>query len=178
MTWKTIKEYAELYRRDTVQYPKHWFNEGKELLATMYKTACKSATQTYPSSVVDTEYALPTDCKYVHKVVDDNYPTDKLEDYNIDSITNKIVFLYNGDYTVTYLKVTADTSGTEGETPEINAAYHNCLSKYIAAKELEYIRDSRHQALLQEFFAEAAAADASIRGADKSNKRIPRLSFR
>lgn len=178
MTWKTIKEYAELYRRDTVQYPKHWFNEGKELLATMYKTACKAATQAYSDSDADTEYALPTNCKYVHKVVEDNYPTDKFEDYNIDSITKKIVFSHAGSFTVTYLISTSDTSGAEGETPEIDAVYHNCLAKYIAAKELEYIRDSRHQVLLQEFFAEAAAADAAVRGTDKSNKRIPRLLFR
>jgi len=178
MQWAQIKEQAELYRRDQVYYPKRWFNEGKHLLANMYPTACKVLTASYIVTDINTVEDLPSDYKYLHKIVLDGYPRDKFEDFTIDVRAKTICFDLPGTFTVHYLVETADVVGTDSEVPEIDSAYHYPLAKFIAAKELEYIRDLRHQALLKSFFTEAEAAHKAVKRGYVGTLRIRRGVFR
>lgn len=176
MQWSQIKEQAEIYRRDTINYARRYFNEGKSLLANMYVTACAVKTQSYTDVEAHTQQTLPTDYRYVHKVSTEDY-TD-FQDFTVDPITKKITFFLNGDFTLTYLAETDDVVGTDSEIPQIHTAYHYALAKYIAAKECEHIVPSRYKDLYTQFLIDADAAHKSIKRGLSGSFRLARRTFR
>lgn len=178
MTWLQIKQQAELYRRDPVIYPKRWFNEGKSLLASLYPSACKAHTETYVVTEVRAPMTLPSDCRYVKKVVPADDTTYNYKSFSTDIALFQIAFQTTGTYIVTYLAETLDIAGSDGELPEIHPAYHYPLAKYIAARELEYIRPDWHQQLLAQFAQEADLANKSLKRGTVGVMNIPKRRFR
>ena len=178
MNWLAIKTQAELYRRDTVNYPKRWFNEGKSLLANMYQSACKQLTQNYTVPDTDEVFTLPAGCKYVKAVVNTEFPRYGYKDYDADISAGTIAFNMNGTFTVVYLTETVDVVGTDSEVPEINAAYHYVLAKYIAGKELEYIRPEWYQQMMTQFFQESDIANKSLNKGSMGVFKTPKRRFR
>lgn len=178
MTWLQIKEQAELYRRDKVVYPRRWFNEGKSLLASMYPSACVAKTVTLDATGVNEALSLPADCRYVKQVSPVDDPSFDYRNYGTDVSLLKIWFSTTGTYVVTYLAESGDIAGSDGEIPGIHAAYHYPLAKYIAAREVEYVRPDWHRDLLAQFQQEAALADKSLKRGSVGIMQIPRRRFR
>ena len=178
MNWLQIKQQAELYRRDPVVYPKRWFNEGKALLANMYTTACKLYTQEYPDVNLDETQVLPDGCRYIKKVVSADSPTYLYTTFSTDISSNEIMFKTPGSYIVTYLKETDDIVGTDSEVPTIHVAYHYPLAKYIAAKEVEYVRPDWYQQLIAQFYQEVDMANKSLTRGTTGVQTLPKRRFR
>jgi hypothetical protein len=178
MNWQQITQQAELYRRDKVIYPRRWFNEGKSLLATLYPSACKVNTTEYVDADKKTIYSLPADFRYLRRVAFSSRLGKGIREFSLDPLTRTIMFDLDTSYTITYLSETADVIGAVSEVPEIHSAFHYVLAKYIAAKELEYIRDTRHQVLLAEFYRDATVADNSIRRGQVGMRNIKGGLFR
>lgn len=178
MNWVQIKQQAELYRRDVVHYPRRWFNEGKSLLATLYPTACVMKTQTYTDIEARDRQDLPADCRYVKRVSSADYPTVDFREFGTDMTTRQIWFATGGTFDVVYLAESDDVAGSDGEIPTLPAPYHYSMAKYIAAKEVEYVRPEWHSQLLSQFYQEAAEVDKSLRRGFVGVPNIPRRRFR
>jgi hypothetical protein len=171
MNWLAIKEQADLIRGKATTYPKRWFHEAKNLLTNMYMSACKFQDTTIDVSDTTISYPLIVGTKHVKQVRDDSGMPVLL--FNVDILAGNIRFVYTGTYTVTCALETSNIAGADGEIPEINAAYHYAMAKYIAAKEMEYVRPERSEKLMAEFYGEIVQANKSITTGRKGRIVMP-----
>ena len=171
MIMKLINDEATILAgfQTTLINARRWVNEAQSILANKYTTARKEQTVSITAADNKTYYPLPADCLGVILVTDsEGYGYKKYRTRGLN-----IIFEQPGTYNVTYGICCPNVGIREDSVPEINAAYHDCLSNHIAARELETRNPSKALQREQEFYVKAADANRTLKNMKVKGKRMP-----
>ncbi|MBO8161338.1 MAG: hypothetical protein H0Z24_06840 [Thermosipho sp. (in: Bacteria)] len=155
-------------------YATKFLNEGMEILAEKYDTACVKETTTI-TATKNTWYDLPNGFLKIRKVYKDDdevLPDNYLVDFD------QILFIEDGTYTIEYLRYPNELT-VETDTPEIHKAYHKILSYFIASRETSRLFGSENPEsarFMQEFEIRAKEIDIKL-SSQKRRRRIKTKPF-
>lgn len=151
-------------------------NKAMDVLANRYDSACIQKTATVNCTDIETEYAIPTDCIGIYKVIGSN--NNKYKNYTVSD--GFMRFGTQDTYTISYYAIPVMTTRTAIDTaiktdiPPVNTNYHKCLVKYIAAEILKINnqQDNRVTLYTDDFIQEAKEVDNRLKSLKRANKRV------
>lgn len=160
---------------------RRFINEGMQILASTYDSACIKAEIIINCTDASLEYELPADCIGITKVMLNNQ---KYNDYSIDGAY--ITFDYTGTYKVRYItNPSLDDKkvyekGLTLDIPGINLLYHRALPFYLAAQALYIVNPSDQKAgsFMQGFNSIAKDVDIKLSRPKRKGGRIKAPLFR
>lgn len=139
-----------------------------EKLANKYNTArMRSTTVIAPANTHD-YYSLPSNCIGVLKITDPSGIPLNMSLYHIESLAVRFGAL--NSFTITYERKANNVGTYESSEPEIHPAYHSCIAKHVASRELARRNPRRSVELEQEFLFDANQAHITLNNIKRKGK--------
>jgi hypothetical protein len=150
------------------------YNNAARDLALMYDTAKSRDTQSITCEDNGTEYDLTSGCVKIERVLDSYKNPYK---HYIVRANSNILFKHAGTYTIHEMFMPTDVSAMT-DSVNVDTLYLKSIAKYVAARMLEDINESKSEKLMVKYEADAAKANKTIRGTRTGFKTVAAPLFR